>query len=202
MGKLRWELKERYDAQALRFVEITDKYEKAVIDAGTRLQDLKAELDAIVRTEIQTGADKGAEKTKMRARITEAEADVAQAQVERERAADYVRAESEKDRVTIRDLVVDWNGPYLKAVREAELYPIVKRMAAARDAYYSAVLEYYQLVEDYRLQRHEIAILEYDDKRPGDGIAVHEIANIHSLPLVTYEDFRHIEQFKKLPEVK
>lgn len=197
---IKWELKEKYDGQHHKYQSTVERYQKAIVAAGTRVEDLKAELDATIRLELTTGEDKSEEKAKIRTKITEAEAAVLSAQEEKLQADEYIRQESEKDRVTVRELVVDWNGPYRNAVREAELSPIVARMAAARDEYYTAMRDYYQLLEDYRLPRKEIADLEYNDRRPKDGFWVKEVADPSDLPKVTDEDLADIAKTRKLPK--
>lgn len=201
METLKWELREKYDAQDVKYLEIQARYNRAVIDAGTRLADLKAQLEALLREEFRTGNDMSAEKAKLRSRIEEAEKAKATAELERAQAYDYTREASAEGRITIRDLVLDWNRSYTKAVREAEFIPIQERMTAARDAYYNAVLDYYEFMERYSPLYSDLRYMNNQDNEnhPGNHASVAEIANRSELPMVIEKDLYYIGERKELP---
>lgn len=196
---IKWELKEKYDQQAGRHKETETKYRQAVIDAGTHLADLKAEVEALVRKEVSTGEDLSRSKDRLREKIAATEKALVTAQEEERVALDQIRSLDVADRVTIRDLVVDWNGPYCRKIREIELQPIIDRMRAARDEYLNAALDYYELIDEYMPTKTEVARMEYEDARPGDQFAVHDVATVSMLPIVTNDELYGISDHRNLP---
>lgn len=196
---IKWELKEKYDEQGTRFAAVIERYSKIMTEAGTHVNDLKAEQEAILRREFQTGEDLSSEKAVMREKIAEAEKAKTAAETEWRRVNDYSRAAQVADGISVRDLVVNWNGPYLAEVRAKELQPIVERMTAARDAYYNAVLDIYEIEATYKTTHKDVRQMELENKRPGDGIHVHELFSFSNLPQVNDDDLAFIKKNTALP---
>jgi hypothetical protein len=196
---IKWELKERHDKQGEKCGAIIERYHQAVIAAGTHLADLKAEHEAILRSEFHTGKEKSADKASIRDRITEAERAVYAAQTELDKAQEFARADGDVDRIGVRDLVVDWNGAYRRQIRDVELQPIVERMRSAKQEYYNAVLEFWELRDRYSEAHRVIRELNYDAKYPGDDLYVHEITTGSDLPQINETDLFDIEKRRQLP---
>ncbi|MFD0675285.1 MULTISPECIES: hypothetical protein [unclassified Paenibacillus] len=199
---MKWELREKYDVQDRQYQAIRDRYDRALIEAGTRLEDLKSEQGALLREEFRTGADMSAQKAKLRAKIDEAEKAKESTALERNQAYDYTRVAAGMDRITVRDLVLDWNGPYRSAVREAELTPVVERISAARSEYYNAVLDFYNLKDRYFSEYNTLHDMAYGDNKnhSGNHMYPHEIANEGDLSTITNEDLIHIQNRRTLPD--
>lgn len=195
-----WTLKEKFDQQDVKFQHIRDRYDKTVIAAGTHLADVKAEQEAILRREFQTGDDLSGEKSKIREKITDAEQALMAAEMERAKANEYVRAASGEDRITTRALILDWNGAYRNNVRDIELKPILERAQAARDAYYNAVLDYHELVAEYSYQYEEVRELAYGDRTDGYYMSAHKVATEADFVAITNADLILIGEQKKLPD--
>jgi hypothetical protein len=196
---IKFELREKYEQQDARFTEIKARYHQSVIDAGTRLADLKSEQEALLRQEFSTGADLSGDKARVREKIEEAERALATAQTESRQANDFAQTASGEGRISSRDLVVEWNGKYRTSIRDQELQPIVARMAAAREAYLNTALDYHEFAAQYETAYQELRDIEYRDKRPGDGLSVHAIASPLDLPQITDDDLSYIEHYRKLP---
>ncbi|RED57172.1 hypothetical protein [Cohnella lupini] len=197
---IKFELKEAYEKQDARFAEIKARYQQAVIDAGTRLADLKSEQEELLRQEFSTGADLSKEKAGVRVKIEEAERQLTAAETESRKANDYARDSAAEGRITVRNLVIEWNGKHRNKIRDIELDPIIERMSGARNAYLNAVLDYYEFDRMYSPVWVEMCDLERIDIRPGDGLAVHKIATPADLPQITDDDLSYIEHYHKLPE--
>ncbi|MGG1600955.1 hypothetical protein [Paenibacillus naphthalenovorans] len=197
----KWELREQFDKQDEQFQAIRERYDRAVIESGTRLADLKAEQEALLRKEFQTGADLSADKAKVRGKIADAEKALAAAELERTQAHDYARTAAADDRITVRHLVIDWNGPYRQAVRQAELQPIIDRMAAARESYFNALLDFKLLQDRYRYAYSELRDMAHVDNRnhPGNMMMPNEIAQYRDLPQITSADLLNVDDRHQLP---
>lgn len=202
METMKWELREKYDVQDRQYQAVRERYDRAVVEAGTRLQDLKSEQGALLREEFRTGADMSAAKAKLRAKIEQAEKEKEAAELERVQAYDYARAAAGIDRISVRDLVKDWNQNYRPAVREAELNPIVDKMAEARRLYLEAVLEFYRLRDTYSGLYNEMRDLSHADNanHPGNHLSVNSLVETSDLPLLTDAQLSFVGQQKKLPE--
>lgn len=199
---MKWELKEKYDVQDEEFHILRAKYDQNVIEAGTRLADLKATRDAILREEIQGGVSKAEEKTRASEAISLAEAALKAAESDRDSAHDYARIASAAKRINIRDLVIDWNGPHRQKIRDAELAPIVERMAHARSEYYNCLLDFMELREKYASQHFDISRSAYDDDRnyPGNHMMAKEVATKMDLPLILDDELHKLQsQYRIMP---
>ncbi|WP_373230374.1 hypothetical protein [Cohnella sp.] len=196
---IKFELREKYDAQDARFSEIRTRYEQKVKDAGTRLADLKAEQEALLRQEFSTGKDLSADKERIRASIEEAVRALTSAEAESRQANDYARTASGEGRISVRDLTKEWNGPYRDQVREKELRPIADRMAAAREAYLNSVLDYYDLIDDYS-DLYRVVRENASQDRQADGyLYAREIATLIDLPRITDDDLSYTSTRRQLP---
>lgn len=196
---IKFELKEQFDVQGEKHRGVIERYELKEREAGTRLADLKAVQTAILHDEFSTGKDREADKAKTRADIVEAEREYAAAQLERAKAYDYARVAGEVDRIKPRDVTIAWNGPFRAEVRETELKPIVSRIAAAREEYLNAVLDYYDLLKDYAPLYKAVSEIAYADRQADGYISAHEVATLRDLPLITNDDLLEIENRKTLP---
>ncbi|OXM82500.1 hypothetical protein [Paenibacillus rigui] len=163
-----WDLKEKFDRQDEQHNAVVARYEAAVVAVGTQLHDLKAQKDALIRDEFRTGADRSKEKAKLSTQIEAAEKALAAAEHERGQAYEYRRTVD--DRITVRQLVLDWSGEYRSAVRTAELQPIIDRLTAARKAYYNALLDIKELEAAYDPTFQQLRDMAYRDNvnHPGD----------------------------------
>lgn len=196
---IKWDLKEKYEKQDERFQEVRDRYNSAVIMADTHLADLVAEKDAILRQEFQTGKDLSADKQRVSAAIEDAKKKKAQAEEDRSKAYEYSTSASLDGRITIRDLTMDWNSNYAPMVRAKEFSPILERIKRARAEYLNGIIDYYEMVAKYDPAYQEMRELELADARPGDMIAVHQIASERDLALITSADLHKVGVDKELP---
>jgi hypothetical protein len=199
---MKWTMKEKFDKPDTRLHEMTARYAKASIDAGTRIQDLKAELEAVIQKEFKEGKDLSAEKAAKRKALTEAEAAYEYALDEQRKALEYIGIESQIDRITPADLAKDWTEVYRPAVRESRLTPIVERMAAARAEYLSATLQYVELVDEYRpitSATKELVYGYFSNGTHGATPSLQDIAVIDDLPHITSAELNGIHSDRKLP---
>lgn len=197
---MKWELKEKYDGQDEVFHNLRAKYDQTVIDAGTRLADLKAEREAILREEIQSGKSKATEKTHASEAIAQAEKALRSAETDRDSAHDYARITSMAQRINFRDVVIDWNGPHRQKIRDAELTPIVERMAHARSEYYNCLLDFMELREKYASEHFDISRKAYDDDRnyPGNHMHVKEVTTQMDLPLILDDELHKLQSHYRI----
>jgi hypothetical protein len=201
METVKWVLKEQFDKQDEKFQMITARYQQAVIDAGTRVQDLKAEQEALLRTEFQTGKDLSADKAAIRAKIETAQKELEAAEIEKTQAYVYARTAAEDGRITVRDLLSDWNGPYRQTVREQEFKPIFERMDTAGSDYLNALLDYFELVDRYTPAYSRIHTMAHEDNvnHPGDNRMPVRIAEYGELPLIGDTINLTVEGTRELP---
>lgn len=195
---IKWELKEKYLEQDEHYHEVTARYTKAAIDAGTHLRRLIAEKDQLLRDEF-AGKDVAKEKQRVNAAIEDAKKAVKEAEEDRAKAYDFAREAALEGRITVRDLSVDWNTTFVPAVKEAELTPIVERMKAARADYLNACMDYLDLIDKYDSIYQETREMEIKDARPGDGLGIRPIAATSDMPWITDDDLYKINTRKALP---
>lgn len=197
-----WKLKEDYLVQDQRYQAICARYDDAVLEADVKLQELRAKQAELLTQEFMTGTDTTVDKKKLNAKITEAEKALAAATAERTQAYDYSRGASATNRISVRDLLLDWSGPYRQSVRENELNPIIDRMTAAKDAYLNALLDVKQLEARYQAAYQELHSLASTDNanHPGNYMYPNTIISNSDLPLITREDVLLIESRQVLPE--
>ncbi len=199
-----WKKHEEYLQQGGRFKAVQERYDKAVRDAGEHVQNCKQEMDAILKREFQTGDDLSAEKVKARKKIEDAEKSLEAAHTERVKAYDFVHKESAIDKITVVDLIKDWNSVYRPMVRDERVKPIVERMANARSEYLNAVMDYYDLIEEYQFSYSEFKEMVNDHYRihghDGSGMLhPNEIVSLADLPQITDEELFNLKERKKMP---
>ncbi|GIO93539.1 hypothetical protein [Paenibacillus lactis] len=197
---IKWDLKERYDQQDSRFIELRNKHNGLVREAEQKVADLVAEKQRILIREFD-GEDVAAERAAITEEIESAERAVQEAKSVRDAAFTYASEKSREGRITVLDLTMDWNNKVIPEIREKELKPIVERMDAARTEMYNALLDYYNLIDKYDQQRREVAELEQRDshhlRRMSYG--VQSIEQEYNLPLVTNTDLNQIKRRRALP---
>jgi hypothetical protein len=198
----KWDLYEKYTVQDARFHKLTEGYRLKVVEAYERVAEAKFTQSTLLKREFAEGIDLSADKATNREKLAEAERAHDAAQEDWRQANDYGRQASAVGRISVRDLVLDWNGPYKEAVQEGELQPILDRMAEAKTIYYNAVLDYYELMAEYSPMYNVIRELGYDDdkKRPGDHRYVCKIDEGKQFPNILHEDLVYIEDRRQLPE--
>jgi hypothetical protein len=198
----KWDLYEKYTEQDARFHRVVEGYRLKVVDAYERVAEAKFAQSALLKREFAEGIDLSAEKAANREKLAEAERNHVTAQEEWRQASDYGRLAMLANGISVRDLVLDWNGPYKRAVQETELQPILGRMADAKAAYYNAIFDYHELMADYSPMHSVIGELGYNDDKtcPGDHRSTHKIDEGIQLPNILREDLIHIEQFRTLPD--
>lgn len=195
---IKWKLQEQFLNQEKRYDEVKERYEKAIVTAKTHLRGLNARKEQILQEEF-LGKDVTQEKQQIREQIEAAEKQVQEAEEERNKMYVFVHESSLKDRVSIRDLSVDWNMTYRTEVREAELTPIIKRMEKARSEYLNSLMDYNELINRYREAYKWMQTKEYEDRRPGDGISINNVATPRDLPQITEEDLYNVSDRWELP---
>lgn len=195
----KWELKESFDVQDEQYNAVIARYEAAVVAAGTQLHNLKARKDALIMDEFRTGTDRSKEKAKLSVQIEAAEKALAAAEHERGQAYEYRRTVD--DRITVRQLVLDWSGDYRSAVRSDELQPIIDRLTEARAAYYNALLDVKALEAAYEPTFQQLRDMAYRDNvnHPGDYRSPQSIIDNKDIPRITNEDLLMIDNYHKLP---
>lgn len=194
-----WDLKEKFDLQDEQYNAVVSRYEAAVVAARTQLQDLKAQKDALIRDELRTGTDRSKEKAKLAVQIEVAKKALADAEHERTHAYEYRRTAG--DRISVRQLVLDWSGDYRSAVRAAELQPIINRLVEAREAYYNALLDAKELEAAYEPTFQQLRDMAYNDNsnHPGDHRMPLSIIQNSDIHRITNEDLMMIDNYRKLP---
>lgn len=168
-------------------------------EAGQRVQDLRAELEAVIRSEF-SGEDKTEEKAALRDKIADAEKAQEEAIDEQAKAFDYTRVAAGEGRITVRDLIVNWNQEYKHEVRKREIQPIFDRLHEARTMYLNALLDLYELRDEYHPLYSEIrekVFLDNDD-HPGNGLSLHEIVPLDFKP-ISRPELIDVMENRKLP---
>lgn len=198
----KWELYEKFTEQDARFHRVVEGYRLKVVDAYERVAEAKFAQSALLKREFAEGIDLSAEKATNREKLAEAERNHVTAQEEWRQASEHVRVERAADCISVRDLVLDWNGPYKAEVQRAELQPIIDRMAEAKTAYYNAVLDYHELMADYSPMYTVVKDLTYEDNkhRPGNHIFAHKIDEGKVFPNILSVDLVYIEDRRQLPD--
>jgi chromosome segregation ATPase len=198
-----WQKYEEFKAQDSKHHEIREKYTKKARDAGQRVEDLKAELGAILTREFREGKNLTAEKEKKRKEMEQAEKEYGEALEEKQKALEFTRTEAESDRITIRDLILDWNRHFVTEVREKELSKIVDRMAKAREEYYNAITDFKELKDKYHpLHSHfKEKVREYykAGADPGNHLMVNSVAETSDLPMITDDELYSIQTYNRWP---
>lgn len=192
---IKWTLKEAFEKQGEKYNVIRERYDQAVVEVGTRLADLKAEKDAILQAEFRTGEARTEEKARILQLIEAAEKELATKEAERLEAHRFADSGARAERITVRDLTLDWNGPHVQGIREKELTPIIERMAAARSEYYNSLLDWIELKDTYHFEQAEIHQMTYKDNanHPGDHRSVREVTSKADLPLITESEMYYLQ---------
>ncbi|WP_148302537.1 hypothetical protein [Caldalkalibacillus mannanilyticus] len=186
--------------QDTKFTEMREKYATKTKEAGQRVKDLNAELEAILKREFREGKDLSSEKTKKRKQIEEAEKEYEVASSEQSGAEMYIRTEAREGNITPRDLVADWNTNYRPLVREQIFTPILERMNLAREAYYNALLDLAEERSKYD-QRRRNFVSQFSEVRNEDNHLIYpsEMVDHRELPLITEEGLYRVQQYGEFP---
>lgn len=198
---IKWELKEKYDRQDARFVELRSKHDGLVREAEKKVADLVAEKQRILIREFE-GEDVASDRDAITKKIESAEKAVEEAKSVRAAAFAYSTEKAREGRINVLDLTMDWNKNYIPEIREKELKPIVERMEAARAEMYNALLDYFEMTDTYASEYREIRELE---RRDADSLrrvsyAVQEIEQEYNLPLVKLAEMNSVKQRRALPD--
>lgn len=199
----RFERYEEFVAQDERFNKVRARYDGKVIEAGRRVEDCRAELDAVIRSELSTGEDKSADKVRIRKRIAEAEAEYEAAQEERGKAYEFARDESDRSRITFREVLLEFNGPYRQSVRETELKPIQDRIQRARAEYLNALCDLYEMKSEYYVgiesELRDIARLD-NESHPGNHMMPLSIVTESDVKPITRAEIVDVMEQRKVPD--
>jgi len=200
---IRWKLKEQYDVQNTKYMEMIKARDAKVREAEQKVADLVAKKTELLRREVAEGKDLSAERAATSAEIENAEKEVLEAKELRSAASAYVSEASQKGRISILDLTQDWNHKFIPEVREKEFAPILQRMSQAREEILNALLDFYELEDAYGDQRREIQELETRDanQRGRVSYAIHQIELDYNLPIkdIAYE-LNKIKKYRELPK--
>lgn len=200
---LKWDLKEKYDKQNEGLRAILSKHDGAVNDAESKLSELLAQKQELLRREFTEGRDLSADRSAVTSEIKAAEASLQEAKEMRSAASSFVASSTSKpDSISILDLTMDWNENYMQTVRKTELGPIVQKMMTAREQYYNALLDFYELRDEYGRARSEMAELESRDANQGRRVSysVSGVEEEYNLPLITADGQYKIKKYRQMPE--
>lgn len=203
---MKWELNEKYEQQFGRYHKHMERYKQRVQDAGQHVKDLTAELEAILRREFSEGTDLADLKAKQRDKISAAEKEYENAKAELEQAKKFAQ-ENDSEKITLYDLVVDWNRNYQPMVFETQVKPVLDRIAKAREEYLNALFDLLTLksqYDNYRRSHSENMTRYYrsQDGKKYDGGRVYpkEVVSLRDAKLITGDDLYYVEDRKKLPD--
>lgn len=197
---IKWEKYEDFLEQDKKIIAMREKYATKTKEAGQRVKDLNAELEAILKREFREGKDLSSEKTKKRKQIEEAEKEYEVALSEQSEVEVFIRTEAREGYITPRDLVADWNTNYRPLVREQIFTPIMERMNAAREAYYNALLDLAEERSKYDIRRSYF-VSQFSRVRDGDNHLIYprEIVDHREFPLITEEGLYRLQQHGEFP---
>ncbi|GGA06441.1 hypothetical protein GCM10008018_60380 [Paenibacillus marchantiophytorum] len=198
MKKINFDLRDKWATQGVKANELREKFDTKMTLAMTLLQDLKSQKSTLLKREFE-GADMSKEKAAIDAKLNDAIRDLEEAEAERTAAYEHASELSATNHVSVRDMVVNWNGSHRTMVRDVQLLPIQKQMAAARSAYLNAIIDMRELRQTYADDYSKLHSLNYRDHRPGDNVSLHEIANYVDLPSITNAEIIDAMDYGRLP---
>jgi hypothetical protein len=196
----KWELYEEYKRQADKAQELNRRYREKVEAAQA---DEKAALEAyeqLLQREFE-GEDVTKEKKKAQAAIETARAALKVAQKEQAKAQEYAR-EALNGKITAKDLVFDWNGNIVPSLRKERLEPIKERMRSHLEGYYSALIDFYKLEDEFKGLEAELRELERCRlRKPREPMYVAKsVTELRDVPKPSDAHFEHIAKTKTLPK--
>ncbi len=167
-------------------------------DAETdqKIKELESELERLRGYHVQAllhfnQAQHEREKYAIQADIDNTLAQIEQAQSE---LSELQEKKSKFKRITDQDIAIAWNQEYRPMVREKRLNPIIDRMAAAKEEYFNAVLDYYELRDEYHSFSQEISYLTRNT-----GQYINSIVELRDLPRISDDELHQISTRKALP---
>lgn len=145
----KWDLLEKFEGQHLLFADVKDRYQQNAVVAEEKLASLKANYDAKVTEELQTGKDLKADKDKIRKSIRDAIDEYDMAIEEEKKMMEHVQTEAEKARITSEKLYDDYVNNYRPAVIAEEVQPIIDRLENAKAEYFNCLFDLYDKENEY-----------------------------------------------------
>ncbi|MFD2672796.1 hypothetical protein [Marinicrinis sediminis] len=199
---IKWKLYEDYENQKHRFDDFKEKYIKNEASASKRVTDLTSQLESLIKQELSGCEDLSTDKKKLRKQIEEAEKEYEAATKERQHAFNYVCEQESIDKISIRDLVLDFRDNYRHKVREEELSPVIERMLRGKEEFYNAIVDYQELRAKYSEIESEIKNLCYkdNDNYPGAHISLGELFSLSDLPIVTDREVYNLQKNGEWPK--
>jgi hypothetical protein len=197
----KWDLFDRYNEQQRKSGEAIARYYKRIAEAKENVVKARSEYEDLLRREALDGIDLTDEKAAARKALAEAQEAVEIAEKEAVEANRIIREVNTDDRIDIPELIRDFNGSYRNAVRSNEMEPIVKRIEAARSEYLNALLDFYELKEEYRPLETEFNELCHRYYRNRAGVQLGRVGLLShaQIKFITVKDIEKAK-LRKLPE--
>lgn len=197
----KWELYEEYKKQDEKALELTEKYTTKVKNAKDEVTTSLDAYEDVLKKEF-AGENVSTQKKKVLNDIEKAKTALQVAEEEAKQANEYANQELQ-GKINSINLVDDWLENIEPTIRKTRFEPIVKQAQTALKDYYSALVDFYKLNDEFSGLLSELNELERTRKRKrGDrGSYVYtDIAPLSELPKPTNEDLMYIQQTKSIPD--
>lgn len=178
------------------------QYRQKMNEAGQRVEDLKAQLQATIADEFRTGKDATTAKNKLKDDIASAEKDYALAKAEYEECLRYTSEKRLETGITAEAVLLSWRDEYLPAVHSEEIQPILDRMSRARSEYLNALLDLREKRQEYLGLCREMYELAQTTRVNGAIMAITHPVDLKPVPLISGQDLALIDRGELPPGVE
>lgn len=143
-----WELLEKYETQGDKALEMQARYDQKVEDAKADVREATVKYEMLLRKEFE-GEDVAAAKKKAITEIEKAKEAVKVAEEEKSKAYAY-SSEYLHGKLTIKDLVDDFNRNVAPQITKEDVFPLYVQAENALYDYYDALAKIYTIAEEVR----------------------------------------------------
>ncbi|MEH6891316.1 hypothetical protein V7024_16735 [Bacillus sp. JJ864] len=193
---MEWKLYEDYKIQGVKALEFVESYAQKVRDAKEGVTAAVAAYEDTLNREF-SGESIGAKKAKALENIEKANAALEVAEKEASKAYDYAAKELQ-DEVTLDDLANDWFGNINPMLQKERVQPIVERAHNGLQEYYSALVDFYKLNDEFGGLIAELNQLGRGLK--GAIPSFSDVFALRDMPKPSDTDLMYVQRTKELPE--
>ncbi|ATY84795.1 hypothetical protein CVV65_07550 [Kyrpidia spormannii] len=186
----------QFKNQDIDLQKMEAQYRQKMNDAGQRVEDLKAQLQATIADEFRSGKDATTAKNKLKDDISSAEKDFALAKAEYEECLRYTTEKRQSSGVTAEDVLRSYRDEFVPSVWEGEVKPILDRMAQARAEYLNSLMDLREKEREYAPLRTQMYDLSRTTKVDGAYVAVMNPVDYRQseIPYISGQDLALIER--------
>ncbi|QWG35140.1 hypothetical protein [Bacillus mycoides] len=193
-----WELIQKWETQAEKAHEMQARYKQKVEDAKEDVRKATSKYEELLRKEFE-GEDVATEKKKTLTDIEKANAAVKTAEEESHKAYTYSN-EHLHGKITIRDLVNDFNRNVAPQIRKEDVFPLYVQAENALYDYYDALAKIYTIGEDVRPTVEWLSEMQRAQKGPYSTVSNPAKSSNLYLPRPTNEILKKVEDYRHVPK--